>query len=325
MVLEMQRTYRERPVFFSAGRHALSGVLTEPVAPPPLGVAVIALPGGGGFMPGFNRNRWSVRLIRRLAAEGYHGLRFDYHGVGDSTGAIGGYWLDRPFDDDLLGAVAYLTSVGLERVVLVGSCFGARTIMAAADRIRGLEGAVLISTPLRDFQMGERIATSLALEKSTVQLVRAGLSGRVLRKLRARGAVKSYARIAVRATAARLVRLTDRWMKRRDERNGGDPDWMSRHYRKHLEGLARRRVPVLFVYGLDEGFYREFQRARSETLGALLEESPGIEVRTVDGDAHGLTTLAVQDAVLEATVGWITSTWRRAPVESAGVLPASPA
>ena len=76
----------ESPVFFKAANHQLFGILTEPTGDP-LGTVVIPLSGGGTPLS-TNRNRFSVRLCREVARLGFHALRFDYHGIGESEGQV---------------------------------------------------------------------------------------------------------------------------------------------------------------------------------------------------------------------------------------------
>src|SRR4029077_11318648 len=105
----------------------LFGIVSEPPAPTDVGVVLVT--GGGSKMPGTHRNRMYVRLARQLAADGVVALRFDFHGFGESTGSTSKVQLDRPFPDDVLGAVSCLERCGIRRVILVGSCFGARSVL----------------------------------------------------------------------------------------------------------------------------------------------------------------------------------------------------
>ncbi|MGQ0570531.1 MAG: alpha/beta fold hydrolase, partial [Armatimonadota bacterium] len=145
--------YRESPVVFPAGDESIYGILVEPShAARDVGVILLS---GGGYLAMTHRNRMWVHLARWLAAEGFPVLRFDYHGVGESTGDIDGLGLERPFVADLMGAANTLRNRRISNLVLVGSCFGARTILASVERIPELRGAVLLSTPLGSGQMGE--------------------------------------------------------------------------------------------------------------------------------------------------------------------------
>jgi pimeloyl-ACP methyl ester carboxylesterase len=151
-------TSQETPVFFPAGQETLFGILTSPTVEA-IGSAVIFLP-TGGLLPSPNRNRLAVRFCRRLASEGYHAMRFDYRGVGESTGVARHLRLDEPFVDDVEGAIRWIQGQGIGKYVLVGSCFGARTALAWARRANGVQGIVLISAPVSN--LGARSAAEWA-------------------------------------------------------------------------------------------------------------------------------------------------------------------
>ena len=102
----------ETPVFIHAGEETLSGILGFP-ARDSSGLGVIVLAGGWrGTSAG--RNRVMVRLCRRLMASGFHTLRFDYAGVGESTGTQK-LTLADPSVEDLLGAVKWFQALAVSR------------------------------------------------------------------------------------------------------------------------------------------------------------------------------------------------------------------
>lgn len=142
------RGYDDIPAFFAVGDETLFGVLAEPVGGEN-GKTVTMLT-GGGYVTSTHRNRAYVRLARRLTALGYRSFRFDYHGTGESTGTVDAFNLEEPFVEDLRGAISWLEGRSLTQHVLVGSCFGARTALAAAPEVEELHGVVLISPPVRD-------------------------------------------------------------------------------------------------------------------------------------------------------------------------------
>jgi len=74
----------ETPIFIACGEEALFGILTAP-AGEPNGLAALILWGSGG-MPSFGQDQLRARIARRLAGRGYHALRIDYLGIGESTG-----------------------------------------------------------------------------------------------------------------------------------------------------------------------------------------------------------------------------------------------
>jgi len=291
----------ERPVHFRAGPDTLFGILTE--AANGGGEAGVVLATGGAYVAAPNRNRLSVRMARALATLGCRTIRFDYHGVGESTGTIEGYSLDRPFVEDLLGAVDVLRSAGARRVILIGSCFGARTILAAADRVPELVGAMLISTPVRDFSMGDNTPDQYARDLSVPQLLGRALRSHVWRNLFAPETPRAFLRsrrLITRTAALKLARLL-----RGPARDGG-ARWVSDRFRAGLAHLLARQTPLLFLYGRDENFYEEFERARRGELRDLLAgHQDTIAVEIVEGVVHGFTTLAVQEQVMARALSWI--------------------
>lgn len=294
----------EQPVLFPGGREQLFGVLTAPGGTS-RGIGVIVLT-GGAYIAAPNRNRLSVRLTRRLATDGFHAFRFDYHGVGESTGAIEGYWLDRPFVQDLEAAVEVLRAEGLHRLMLIGSCFGARTILATAERVPELAGVVLISTPIRDFEMGDNLPTRYAREMSLAQLLRRAARPQVLLNLfapRTREAHLRSRHIYTRTAALKIRMIVGRLLGGRSIADG-DGRW-SENFAEPFRRLVERGVPILLLYG-EESFYEEFARVRQGPLRAVFEGARApLEVDTVSGVLHGFTTLAVQEAVLEKTAAWV--------------------
>jgi pimeloyl-ACP methyl ester carboxylesterase len=236
-------------------------------------------------------------------------VRFDYRGVGESTGSIAGYWLDRPFVEDLEGAVRVLAEAGARDVVLVGSCFGARTILAMADRVKPLIGAVLISTPVRDFQMGDNLPSRYAEEMTLPQMVRKALRPRVLLNLvapRTREAYLRSRRLYIRTAALKAQAILDKFQGRGLSRRKEQQDGVSAAFLSGFRRLVERRVPVLMLYGRAEGFYEEFERVRQRQLGDLLAAHPGtVTIETIEGVVHGFTSIDVQEAVAERTEAWV--------------------
>jgi exosortase A-associated hydrolase 1 len=74
--------YSEQALGFACGQETLFGILALPEKPIALGVVVIV--GGPQYRAGSHRQ--FVLLARALAAAGYPVLRFDYRGMGDSSG-----------------------------------------------------------------------------------------------------------------------------------------------------------------------------------------------------------------------------------------------
>src|SRR5687768_2707109 len=139
----MATSAQEVPLYLPLGEDHLFGVATYPTVPTNrVGVLVL-----GGRVSGAERNATYVRLARRLAARGYTTLRIDYRGVGDSSGEVMVWDLERPFTADALAGVAWLREHGAREIVLVGHCGGGRAALAAAERVPELKGLALLAVP----------------------------------------------------------------------------------------------------------------------------------------------------------------------------------
>lgn len=305
-------TATEVPVFFKGGDEDLFGVLTVPNVGA-RGIGVMALT-GGGYIAAPNRNRLSVRLAAKLAPLGYHVFRFDYHGIGESTGSIGEFALDRPFIQDLEAAVAVMRGTGLRRLVCVGGCFGTRTILSGAERIPELEGVVLMAAPVRDFREGDNLPMRVARDMSLGRLARLALRRQTLRALFSPADVESKIRtrhVYKRTISFKARLLLDRVIRPRRALDRDPNAVVSPHFANSLAHVVDRGVPVLMLYGEDEGFYEEFMRVRNRELRSVFERARApLDVQTLDRVLHGFTTIAVQDAAIEHTVAWLERIFR---------------
>jgi pimeloyl-ACP methyl ester carboxylesterase len=286
----------ETPVFIPSADETLFGLWHRPVGRAN-GVAVTMLT-GAGYLTSSHRNRMYVRLARELTRRGYHVLRIDYHGVGESSGSVQEFRLDQLFTDDLRAAIRWTESRSVRRHVLVGSCFGARTALAASVQINRLEAVALISPPVRDFERGEETA----IEWSPRTLARRLRDPSTLKGLLDADRRGVYRRFA--STKALEV------VKRGRARLGGDapPDTatVAADFLKPLEQLAHRKIPTLLLYGSQDGLWQHFQQAAGRDLAPVLRRAAGlIEPLTFAGTLHGFESLAAQDAVLDLVPSWL--------------------
>lgn len=125
-----------RPYFFGPPGQQLFGIYNPPRHPESASHGVvIAYPWGHEYT---NSLRVFKVLANRLAEMGYHVLRFDYFGTGDSAGAAEAFSLRRS-REDLERAIAELRNgYGVETLSLVGLRLGA----SIAALVGGQGGAV---------------------------------------------------------------------------------------------------------------------------------------------------------------------------------------
>lgn len=294
--------FQEHTVIIPAGQHDLYGIYAQPVQGDRQ--PAILLLTGGGHKSMMGRNRTWVRLARRLAAEGFPVLRFDYHGVCESTGTVKEFWLDDPFVEDLEGAVNWLRAQGMSGLILVGECFGARTILAAAEGLPELRAAALLSVPLRDHQWGDGAADRLADRLTVSDYIRRGLSLKVFRRLMD---PSKWWRIYRRILTVKAQSMLDSVRPSRErKRHPRELGWVSPLFLGPLRHFVQRGVPLLLLYGVEEDDYIDFRQAMTGELGRLVREgSRTLEIQTVEGVLHALTRVRVQEAAIDATVQWI--------------------
>ncbi len=109
--------YTETPLTFECRGDALVGILTQPENPATLGVLIIV----GGPQCRTGSHRQFTLLARGLARHNIPSLRFDYRGMGDSTGDLRNF---EEIQEDVSAAFqAFRThSPATRRIVLWGLC-----------------------------------------------------------------------------------------------------------------------------------------------------------------------------------------------------------
>ena len=280
----------EEIAFIPKGDDHVFGILTSPSGRPNgLGVVLLA---GGAWKFSLQRNRLQVTMARRLASAGFHVLRFDVHGAGESTGSIDRYSLDNPFVDDLEAGVTWLRAKGIDRFVFIGSCIGGRTFLAGAERIDGLRAVALLSTPVMDYDWTLRV------------MIRADelRTGELLRQFSSRHVLSGFFDRERRARYVKAIKFKLGGGGRRER-----DDWRkaSEHFIEPLSRLVKREIPILLAYG-DEPMTDDFIRARDRALGPILEEAgENLQVHIVDHHLHGFPAIWIQRDATDLIEGWL--------------------
>lgn len=123
--------YTDQAAIFDCAGESLIGVLSVPERA--FDTAVVVIVGGPQYRAGSHRQ--FVLLARMLAAAGYAVLRFDYRGMGDSSGG------QRNFEQvsaDIAAAVDLVIArvAGVKRAVLWGLCDGASAALLYCHETR---------------------------------------------------------------------------------------------------------------------------------------------------------------------------------------------
>lgn len=136
----------ETAIILPCAGEQLVGVLSAPVRPAEIGVVVIV--GGPQYRAGSHRQ--FLLLARRLAGEGYAVFRFDYRGMGDSTGEVRNF--ERVGDDIAAAIEAFqAASPNVAKIVLWGLCDGASAALLYwhARRDERISGMCLLNPWVR--------------------------------------------------------------------------------------------------------------------------------------------------------------------------------
>lgn len=244
----------------------------------------VLIPWGAGAYPSSGRNRLRARFARHLAERGFHSLRFDYLGVGESTGTYRRGDLGNPFTQDTRVAAEWLVDRAPHRLLIVANCFGAWSVCAAASELPPTEGVCLINSPLgRDHSTvrADRLASLPWLE---------GMRTVTMDKLKSRAHRRAYKNF--------VVRRFKRWL-------GPHPAHVrSAPYRRGLDVFLSRNTRLLLLYGNDD-FREDLDLAMAGPLGKRLLQAPTVRLVFVDERLSGCAALAAQRVLFEQVVPWL--------------------
>lgn len=305
---------QETPIYFDLGDDSLFGIVTRPtVAERGVGVVLMY---GGGYNMSANIDQFWARIARRLAAEGFHVLRFDHRGNGDSTGVVDTFDHLHPFDADLEAAVSRIREEGPQRVVLVGDCLGARACLVCAARLADIEGVYALSVVVNDGTMDR--AQEWAATYGLGHYVRRALSMNTLRKLGDPVLRKAYLKVAT-AKMKSMLRLSqepkvvEQMADSEDRRKVN----VSENFLSPVQSTLLRGVRVNFVFGdEDEERIARFEDAREGRLGEILTEAGQlVEVSTVPGGLANVPDITAQDAIVEDVASWVSSPFPGVAIE----------
>lgn len=288
-----ERADSETPIYADAGRYQVFGIHTAPsVEPNGCGVILCA---GGSWIPSMNRNRMFVDIARTLAANGYDVWRYEYRGVGESTGPEADYNLRRPFVRELKAGVRVLQDRGVDRIFLFGTCFGAILALYAAPQVPEVSGAVLVSPPLGRFTgAAEGSSISTYAQKLTWAAVKARLTDRR----------KRTSNLRVLWTRVLMVSGT---LGRRAVGRGPRPDnWLAPHLVRAYERVVKARMPLIVVWGDKDPDYKGFAASLDHRVGALMTElGDRGQLIVRPGQVHRFLSSTSQRFMIEGANQWI--------------------
>ncbi|MCP4268279.1 MAG: hydrolase 1, exosortase A system-associated [Candidatus Brocadiaceae bacterium] len=142
-------SFQERPVIFQCGGETLTAILHS--GPEPIKRGVLLVVGGPQYRVGSHRQ--FVLLARYLASHGIPVFRFDYRGMGDSSGNQIDF---ECIEDDIRSAINHFQEElpGIKEIVIWGLCDAATAASFYAPSDQRVKGLVLLN-PWVHSQKGE--------------------------------------------------------------------------------------------------------------------------------------------------------------------------
>lgn len=272
-------TSQEEILWIDAGDQQLFAIHTSPPRDP-LGIGIVLL-SGGGWIPSTQRNRMYVELARRLAEVGYDVLRFDYRGVGESTGETRMFDLMTPHTPEVLAAVEALRSRGVDGIGLVGTCYGGRMALHATGSVDDLRVMAISCIPVEDYP---------GASEGILWHGRQAMSRDVWRRLRKKW--PKYVRV-VRAKLGSVMRRSAQRVTGRSETNLPT-------YIRQISDVLDRGIPMLVMHGRRDNHFPQFEVALQGELGEVLRRHEDLaKLELWDGELHGERTLAAQRYTIE--------------------------
>jgi pimeloyl-ACP methyl ester carboxylesterase len=293
---------RRVPVYFRSGDESLFGVHTLVSDDPSRGVVVAP---GGWYGTGTARNRLVVRMCRELAERGHDSFSFEYRGVGESTGDV--YFnIHYPVIADLEAALSCVNERGMTSTILVGICYGARTVLLAAPEHENVAGLVLVCLPPTDKGLGGGKAELLGSEMTFRQMLKKGMDPRVVRSL----GDEQVRRAVGRFLSARGRAIADRFKPGRGKEAGtpnGDTarKQVNTSVVDSFAEVVKRGIPTLLLYGDADFYYTEMRTALEGPLGGIIGDAGDlVTLRILAGEAQTFGTPAIQEAIVQAVADW---------------------
>jgi len=284
--------FMERALTFDCGGEVLVGILAEPLYP--IAIGVLVLVGGPQYRVGSHRQ--FVSLSRQLAAHGVTAMRFDYRGMGDSTGS------PVSFDETSADIAAAIDTMRascptIRQVVLWGLCDAASAALTYWHEThdRRVVGMVLLNPWVRS----ER---SIARTRIKHYYARRFLQREFWLKLASRGVDVGQAFREVSNNMAA-------WRKRQSQ-----PSWVSpsNFQDRMATGLRSFDGPILLILSGRDLTAKEFlDYAKSHSLWDGLLDRPQLARHEIDDADHTFSSDRWRQEIEALTFEWLSRSFSR--------------
>lgn len=290
--------------------HRLHGILHEPDAASARGVCILLL--SPGIKGRVGPHRLYLKIAARLVPLGFHVLRFDFYGLGDSEGELAERQLVDVYNavqagryvEDTIDAMDWMQAErGVRRFVGSGLCGGSLTALFAAERDRRIECILGLGLPTT--LDGGRENWGRHLTQGQLVEVRQGY----LRKL---GSIGAWTRFLRGKSEYSVIWKTIRHgLRRRPDQpraaTAPDPlDNINPLFAPAFRAVAESRRPMLLVFGgndrLQFEFSEKFEARNSDWIEA---RQPPYVVKLIPDANHVLSDGPWVKAMLDFADPWL--------------------
>lgn len=275
----------ESAITFRCGSDDLIGVLHRPSIEAQ-GIGILIVVGGPQYRVGSHRQ--FVLMARAFAAAGYPVLRFDYRGMGDSSGESRSF---EAVDDDICSAIdTFFEGIpALTGVVVFGLCDAASAALIYCLEDKRLLGLILANPWVRT-EAGEARA-----------LVKHYYGRRLLQRSFWRKVLSGE--LGARQSAQDLLRS---WFLARRNPATGDPR-RSRHFLDRMqEGLMGFAGPVMLLVSERDLTAGEFQDlCRSEPAWSVAVSRENVRVAVQLGADHTFSSSVALNTATSTAIEWL--------------------
>ncbi|WP_210544221.1 hydrolase 1, exosortase A system-associated [Rhodoferax sp. PAMC 29310] len=292
--------FTEETAQFDCEGETLTGILAQPESPAQIGVLIIV--GGPQYRAGSHRQ--FVLLSRALAAAGYAVLRFDYRGMGDSSGTQGDF---EGVSMDIAAAIDALQErlPCVKQVALWGLCDAAAAALLYChetqdSRVTGLcllNPWVRSEASLARTQVKHYYVQRMQQKEFWLKLVRGGVATQALRGLlqNLRAAFGGSGGSSAGAGAGA---------------SGSNPSQSSLRPFQQRMAMAWHQFPgqVLLILSGDDYTAKEFlEFASTDPAWKSYSTHAHLTRHDVSGVDHTFSTADSRQKVEKITLGWITT------------------
>jgi pimeloyl-ACP methyl ester carboxylesterase len=282
----------------------LFGILSEPALPSSqTRTAILLLNIGANHHIG--SNRMYVRMARAWAAEGFHVLRMDFSGMGDSPAVNGGKENDvyaTRFMLEARSGIDFLQTQGATNFVLMGLCSGAYVAYHTAIADPRVSGVVMINPLTFHWREGDSLEIRLRQSFKSTELYKKSFfraetwrriaHGDVAVAAIARELARRTRRRAQREVTAVLARLTGEIAEATDIHRG-------------FRQLCNRGTECLLVFGSEDGGIDLIEEHLGQDAIAM-RKVPGFRMEVMEGPDHTFTPLWTQSRLQELVGAFLT-------------------